>query len=187
MIGGWVATIVPELGDGHRGLRQQFEQERLEVVVGPVDLVDQEHRRARPGVLERAQQRPPDQVVGPEQVVLAQRLAAGVGHPDAQQLAGIVPFVQRLGRVDALVTLQPDEGRVEHGGQRLGGRGLADPRLTLEQQRLRQPGTQEHRRGQALVDEVVGGLGQPNARVSMSGTRTRTSSGAAPVTLDGSA
>ena len=62
-----------ELGDGHRGLRQQLEQERLEVVVGAVDLVDQQHRGARAGVLERAQQRAADQVVGAEQVVLAQR------------------------------------------------------------------------------------------------------------------
>ena len=52
-----------ELRDRHRRLGEQLEQERLEVVVGAVDLVDQQHRRPRPGVLERAQQRPADQVV----------------------------------------------------------------------------------------------------------------------------
>ena len=62
-----------DLGDRHAGLGQQLEQERLEVVVGAVDLVDQQHRRPRAGVLERAQQRPPDQVVRAEQVLLAQR------------------------------------------------------------------------------------------------------------------
>ena len=65
-----------ELGDRHRGLGEQLEQERLEVVVGAVDLVDQQHRRPRPGMLERAQQRAADQVVAPEQVLLAQLGAA---------------------------------------------------------------------------------------------------------------
>ena len=46
-----------ELGDRHAGLGQQLEQEGLEVVVGAVDLVDQQHGRPRAGVLERAQQR----------------------------------------------------------------------------------------------------------------------------------
>ena len=73
MIGGCVARDRAELGDRHAGLGQQLEQERLEVVVGAVDLVDQQHRRPRAGVLERAQQRPADQVVGAEQVLLAQR------------------------------------------------------------------------------------------------------------------
>ena len=70
--GGWVARIVPELRDRHRGLGQQLEQERLEVVVGAVDLVDQQHRRPRAGVLQRPQQRAPDQVVGAEQVGLGE-------------------------------------------------------------------------------------------------------------------
>ena len=65
-----------------------------------------------------------------------------------QQLAGIVPLVERLGRVDALVALQPDQRRVEHGGQRLGRLGLADAGLAFEQQRLRQPHGAEQRRRQ---------------------------------------
>ena len=55
----------PDLGDRHRGVGEQLEQERLEVVVGAVDLVDQEHRGPRPGMLERAQQRSANQVVRP--------------------------------------------------------------------------------------------------------------------------
>ena len=74
MIGGCVARDRADLGDRHGGLGEQLEQERLEVVVGAVDLVDQQHRRPRAGVLERPQQRPPDQVVGAEQVVLAELL-----------------------------------------------------------------------------------------------------------------
>ena len=65
-----------DLGDRHARLGEQLEQERLEVVVGAVDLVDQEHGRPRAGVLERAQERPPDEVVGAEEVVLGDRAAA---------------------------------------------------------------------------------------------------------------
>ena len=155
MIGGWVATIVPSSGIVTLGVRQQLEQERLEVVVGAVDLVDQQHRGPRAGVLERAQQRPPDEVVRAEQLLLAQRRAARVGEPDAQQLTRVVPLVQRLRRVDPLVALQADQRRVEHGGQRPGRLGLADARLALEQQRLGQAQAEEHRRREALVDEVV--------------------------------
>ena len=37
-----------ELGDRHLVGREHLEQERLELVVGPVDLVDEQHRRALP-------------------------------------------------------------------------------------------------------------------------------------------
>ena len=47
-----------ELGDAHLVGREHLEQERLELVVGPVDLVDQQHRRA---LLERGQHRPGEQ------------------------------------------------------------------------------------------------------------------------------
>ena len=56
-----------------------------------------------------------------------------------------------------VVALQPDQRRVEHRRKRLRRLGLADARLALEQQRLRQAQAEEHRRGQALVDEVVDG------------------------------
>ena len=56
-----------QLRDGHRGLGEQLEGERLEVVVGPVELVDQQHRRPRAGMLQRGQQRPAQQVVRAEQ------------------------------------------------------------------------------------------------------------------------
>ena len=150
-----------ELGDRHARLRQQLEQKSLEVVVGAVDLVDQQHRRSRTGVLERAQQRAPDQIVRTEQGVLTQRRAARVGQPDAQQLPRVVPLVERLRRVDALVALQAYQRRVEHGGQRPSRLRLADACLALEQERLGQPQAEEHRRRKALVDEVVHGAEAP--------------------------
>ena len=59
-IGGTAALMVPISGHGDRPLGQQLEQERLEILVGAVDLVDQQHGGQRPGVLDRAQQRPVD-------------------------------------------------------------------------------------------------------------------------------
>ena len=72
MTGGCVARDRPQLGDRHAGVAEQLEQERLEVVVGAVDLVDQQHRGPRARVLQRPQQRPPDQVLGAEQLLLAE-------------------------------------------------------------------------------------------------------------------
>ena len=76
-----------QLGNGDGGLGQQLEQERLELVVAAVDLVDQQHGGPRAGVVERGQQRPLQQVLVAEQVGLARRLAARLGQPDGQQLA----------------------------------------------------------------------------------------------------
>ena len=140
-----------------------------------------QHRRSRPRMLERPKQRPADQVVGAEQVLLAQLAPARLRQADAEQLARIVPLVQRLGGVDPLVALQADQRRVEHRRKRLAGLGLADAGLAFEQQRLRQPEAQEHRGGQALVDQVVDGR-QPLPDVSTSGASRRISPEASPVT-----
>ena len=75
--------------------------------------------------------------------------------PDAQQLALVVPLVQRFAGVDALVALQPVQGSVQHLGQRLGGFGLAHPGFAFEQDRLREPQGQEQGGGQARVGHVV--------------------------------
>ena len=48
-IGGSGALIDADFGDGHLEVGQHFEQEGLERLVGAVDLVDQQHRRAVDG------------------------------------------------------------------------------------------------------------------------------------------
>ena len=106
-------------------------------------------------MLDRLQQRPRDQVVGAEQVGLVDGRALRLGQPDREQLARVVPLVQRLARVDALVALQPQQRRLQHARQRLGGLGLADAGLALEQDRLRQPDREEQRGGEPAVGEVV--------------------------------
>ena len=85
----------------------------------------------------------------------ASRSCAGLGEPDGEQLALVVPLVQRLGRGQPLVALQPDQRRPERAGERLGRGGLADPGLALEQQRPAELERQVQRGGQAVVDQVV--------------------------------
>src|SRR5688500_10900758 len=88
--------------------------------------------RSHTGGLE---QRPGQQEVGPEDVVVGLVPAAARVGLDAQQLLGVIPLVQGLGLVESLVALQANQPRVEHFSQRLGELGLAHPRRPLDQNR----------------------------------------------------
>ena len=59
-----------------------------------------------------------------------------LGGAQRQQLPRVIPVVDRVMQVDALVTLQPDQARARSRGQGAGDLGLADPGFALEQQRL---------------------------------------------------
>jgi hypothetical protein len=61
--------MVPSLRDRHRRLGEQFEQERLELVVGTVDLVDQQDTRAVARGAGWRRAAGAHEVVGAEQVV----------------------------------------------------------------------------------------------------------------------
>ncbi len=116
-----------ELGDRDLEVRQHLEQERLELLVGAVDLVDQEHDRLLR--LDRLQQRPPDQELRAEELRLVDR--SRLGRPDVQQLPRVVPLVHGVRDVEALVALQADHARAECLRDRLRGLGLADARFAL--------------------------------------------------------
>ena len=106
----------PELGHRDRVVRQDLEQEGLELVVGPVDLVDDQYRRheAVRRVGDGAQQRPADQEPLREQLVLHRPAAFGtttagavqLGRTEMEELAREVPFIDRLTDVYALVALE---------------------------------------------------------------------------------
>src|SRR6266700_2851013 len=85
-----------ELGNGDRRLGQQLEQEGLELVVGPVHLVDEQHGRAGTRVQQGGEQRPWQQILAGEQVLVLDVLAGRLGEPDGEQLARVVPLVQRF-------------------------------------------------------------------------------------------
>ena len=65
------------------------------------------------GRLERLEQRPADQEVGPEDVVRGRvlGLAARLEQPDLEHLARVVPLVDGRVDVEALVALEPDQRR----------------------------------------------------------------------------
>ena len=152
-----------ELGDRDLPVGQDLEQVGLELVVGAVDLVDQQHRRRTLAWLDRPQQRPLDQEPFLVQLGLqgvgrpAGGLAGGLGGPEVEELASVVPVVDGLGGVDALVALQPDQLAARPRRQDLGQLGLADPGLAFDEQRPAQRDRQVDRRRQPLVGQVAVG------------------------------
>ncbi len=167
-----------DLGDGDLELREQLEQDRLQRLVGAVDLVDQQHDGL--GGADRLQQwSRREEALGEEHAVLGRDPLDGLGEvggvlddlPDllaqdlgVEHLLAVVPLVERRGLVLTLVALQAQQPAAGDGGQRGGQLGLADTGGALEQDRLVQAGLQEHGRGQALVGEVAR-LGEPGAGV----------------------
>ena len=157
--GGSVGPDGADLGDRHLEVGQDLEEVRLELLVGPVDLVDEEDGRAAVGRLERLEERPLEEERGPEDVVGGRPLdlAARLEQPDLQHLAGVVPLVDGRRDVEALVALEPDQAGVERLGQGLGELGLADAGLALEEQRALEREGEEDRGRQGAVGDVVAG------------------------------
>jgi hypothetical protein len=98
-----------QLGDRDLEVGQHLEQERLELLVGAVDLVDQEDRRLLPGA-DGAEQRPlEEERIAEDEALLLVRVAAGaLLHLDAQHLLRIVPLVEGRIHIQALVALEPN-------------------------------------------------------------------------------
>ena len=153
--GRWRARERAELGDRDLEVAQHLEQERLELRIGLVDLVDQEHHPARRG--DRAQQRPLEQVVEREDVVrdvFPVPALAAIGL-DPEQLLLVVPLEQRARLVEALVALQAQQVGPEHAGEHLAELGLARSGRALGEQRLLQRERQEERRLDARRGDVA--------------------------------
>ena len=138
-----------ELGDSHREVGEHFEQERLELVVRAVELVDQEHR-AGTGA-DRLQQRPLDEEPASGAPPPAGR---GRSRPTAARAsrgaAARSSTCQRLRGVDPLVALEADQLRVEDPRSGLADLGLADTGF-LEQQRPPHRECEEHGRREPSV------------------------------------
>ncbi len=157
-----------ELGDGDLVIGEHLEEKRLERLVGAVELVDQEHRRAVRIGLERLEQRPLDQEILREHVVgepVAVDVALRLGEADRDHLRGVVPFIDGGGDVESLVALQPDQPPAERRREHLGDLGLADPRLAFEEQRPPHAEREKQHRRQRPVGEVFGRREQRQRRV----------------------
>src|SRR5262249_53120112 len=79
-----------QLGNRHREVRQELEQKRLELVIGAVDLVDQEHDLLLRAGLDGIEQRPPEQEASGEQFALVD---AALGGPQGEELTSVIPVV----------------------------------------------------------------------------------------------
>ena len=167
--GGCLRDERAHLRHRHLVLGERLQQHGLQRLVGAVDLVDeQDHRLLGTDRLQqRARREEPlgeehallraDPVDGLVQVGgvrddLADLLAQDLG---VEQLLAVVPLVEGLGLVLALVALQPQQPPAGDGGQRLGELGLADAGRALDEQRLVQPGDEEDGGGQAGVGDVA--------------------------------
>ena len=138
-----------DLRDRHGELREDLEQERLELVVGPVELVDQQDG-AGAGA-DRAQQRPLDEEL---RAVEVGDTISFLQPACVQELTRVVPLVERLRGVDALVALEPDQLGVEDAGERLRELGLADAGLALEQERTLHREREIDGAGKAVLGQV---------------------------------
>ena len=142
-----------ELRDRDLEVGEHLQEHRLELLVGLVDLVDQQHHRLGGG--DRAHQRPCEQELLAEDVLLHRLPASvrGLGL-DPQELLAVVPLVQRLRLVQALVALQPHELAVEIQRERLRELGLADARRPLDEHGLAELGREERDERGRLAGQV---------------------------------
>jgi hypothetical protein len=145
-------------GDGDGEVGEELEEEGLELMVGTVDLVDEEDAVA--GGFEREEDGAGDEVfVGVEVDVSLPRL------PDREHLAGEVPFVHRRRGVDPLVALEPDELSPQDRCEGLRGFGLADPRRAFEEEGLAEGKREVGGRREAFVRDVLGIAQGPGQRL----------------------
>jgi hypothetical protein len=144
-----------DLGDGDLPIREHLEQEGLEGLVGPIEFIDQQH--GGPRRAECRQQRTLQQHLPRIQALggfgaIADR--ARFSQANMQQLSTHVPLVGRLRHIQALIALQPNQGRVHALRQHLGQLGLADAGLALQKERSTQLHRQEQGRGQTPVGQI---------------------------------
>ena len=111
-----------QLGHAHLKLGEDLQQVGLERRVGPVDLVDQQDRRAEGIGLKRREQRTLDQKALAENI-LGRRIALGsaaLGQANRQHLRSVVPLIDGGRCVEALIALQAEEPPAQRLGK---GRG----------------------------------------------------------------
>src|SRR3982751_135 len=122
-----------DLRNRHLEVRENLEEEGLEFLVAPIDLVDEQDRRFA-CVGDRLEQWTLEQewLAEDRRLLLGDRAIASFLELDAKELLGIVPLVEGCRGVEPFVALEPDEIRVERASQRLRDVGLANTRMTLD-------------------------------------------------------
>src|SRR5262245_2032453 len=139
-------TTAFSYANGSLSFRALVEQEAYKCLVGSVDLVDQKHGRSRARRIDRLQQRTPNQ-----KPFRVQRMPRLIGieilgrleDAELEQLPGVIPLVERVTDLEALVALKTDQIAVEDTRNRCRERRLADAGFTFEEQGPPQPQRQE--------------------------------------------
>ena len=118
------AAMRAELGHAHLEVAQDLEQEGLELGVGLVDLVDQQHDRVLASVIARSSGRgrmkrseKKTSSCAEMRSTASRSVPAPAEHLAdlvledlrVEELLGVLPLVERLGLVEALVALQADQ------------------------------------------------------------------------------
>ena len=126
-----------ELRHRHLEVGEHFQQERLELLVAAVDLVHQQHRRPAL-VRDGLEQRPLEEERLAEDLRLRLRRSVAVAllKANVQELARVVPLVERCIGVQTFIALQADQVRREQAGEHLGDFGLPHARVAFDQERL---------------------------------------------------
>ena len=150
----------PQFGDRHLVLGEDLEQQGLGLYLEPVDLVHQQHD----GILgpDGLEQGAGEEELLGEEVVLDLGPVAFLLGLDAQELLLVVPLVEGLGLVEALVALEADQAGAGDFGDALGKFGLAGTGRALDDDRLAEAVGQVDDAGDPLVGQVLG-LGQHGA------------------------
>jgi hypothetical protein len=147
-----------ELGNCHLEVAENFQEIRLERLVGAVEFVDQQHRRAGDVRLQRLQQWTLDQKAFGEDIrrqLFAIGIAGGFRQPDRNHLCRAAPLVDGGGDVETFVALQANQLAPERGRQNLGDFGLADAGFPFEKQRAPHPQRQIGHRRQRPLGQVA--------------------------------
>ena len=160
--GGVVGAEHAELGDRDLPVRQHLEQVGLELVVGAVDLVDEQHRRRALARLDRPQQRPLD-----EEALLVELGLEGVGacgrptrrwprRPAGGAAGGRSPSRRRPGRRRCpRSTAGGSARRPSTPPAPWPARSCRRPASPSSSSGRRSDDGQEHGRGQTLVGQVA--------------------------------
>jgi hypothetical protein len=150
-----------DLGNGHLEVGEQLQQECLQLLIGAIDLIDQQDGSLGMGGIDRLQQWPLEQELFGKEIVAhaLPALAPGRLHrAQKQHLARVIPFVDGGGRVETLVALQADQRRFQQVSQDLGDFRLADARLAFQEERLAEFEGQEEGGGQATFRDIALGV-----------------------------
>jgi len=144
-----------ELGDGHLKVGQDLEEKRLEPVVRAVHLIHQQYRRSL-APRDGPQQGSLEQVVSAEDDLLELGGISSVPlrHAQSQELALVVPFVQRRVDVQPLIALESDQLAAKHLREHPGDLGLPNSRVAFDHERLAHLPGQEQGGGDRGLGDV---------------------------------